>query len=87
MGQALQFGVLWAIGGALIFARGFLASVLFPGEYSAPIAALIFLFDKRTFKLGPEELMPEHQKAKAEAFARVNSLVSSMSEDQYGISP
>jgi hypothetical protein len=29
--------------------------------------------DKLTFKLGPEELMPEHLKAKAEAVARVNS--------------
>jgi ABC-2 type transport system permease protein len=42
--QALEYGVLWTIGGVLIFALGFLASVLFAGEYSAPIAAIVFLF-------------------------------------------
>jgi ABC-2 type transport system permease protein len=41
---ALQFGTLWAIGGILIFAIGFLASVLFAGEYSAAIAAIVTLF-------------------------------------------
>lgn len=41
---ALQFGALWTIGGVLIFAMGFLASVLFAGEYSAPIAAIVLLF-------------------------------------------
>lgn len=43
-GQALPFAVLWTVGGVLIFAMGFLTSVLFSGEYSAPIAAIIFLF-------------------------------------------
>jgi ABC-type transport system involved in multi-copper enzyme maturation permease subunit len=42
--HALHFGVLWTTGGVLIFALGFLASVLFAGEYSAPIAAIAFLF-------------------------------------------
>ncbi len=41
---ALQFGTLWAVGGILIFAIGFLASVLFAGEYSAAIAAIVTLF-------------------------------------------
>ncbi|KAA6459541.1 ABC transporter permease [Acidobacteria bacterium AB60] len=41
---AFQFGALWTIGGTLIFAIGFLASVLVAGEYSAAVAALVFLF-------------------------------------------
>jgi len=41
---ALQFGALWMAGGILIFAIGFFASVLFSGEYSAAIAAIILLF-------------------------------------------
>lgn len=41
---ALHFAVLWAFGGAFIFTIGFLASVLFIGEYSAPIAAVACLF-------------------------------------------
>ncbi|HLJ89789.1 MAG TPA: hypothetical protein VKZ53_23475 [Candidatus Angelobacter sp.] len=40
---ALQFGALWTVGGILIFAISFLASVLFSGEYSAAIAAIILL--------------------------------------------
>lgn len=43
-GQALHFGILWTIGGVLIFTIGFLASVLFSGEYSAAIAAMAALF-------------------------------------------
>lgn len=42
--MALQFGALWTVGGILIFAMGFLASVLFAGEYSAAIAAIALLF-------------------------------------------
>lgn len=42
--MALQFGTLWTIGGILIFTIGFLASVIFVGEYSAAIAALVILF-------------------------------------------
>ena len=41
---ALQYGALWTFGGIFIYAIGFLASVLFAGEYSAAIAALVFLF-------------------------------------------
>lgn len=41
--QALQFALLWTIGGALIFMLGFLASVLFGGEYTAPVVALLAL--------------------------------------------
>lgn len=43
-GQALEFGVLWTVGGVLLFTLGFLASVLFAGEYSAAIAAMAALF-------------------------------------------
>jgi ABC-2 type transport system permease protein len=42
--QALRFAVLWVLGGSFVFAIGFLASVLFTGEYSAPIAAVALLF-------------------------------------------
>jgi len=41
--QALQFGLLWAVGGAVIFMMGFLASSLFGGEYTAPVVALLGL--------------------------------------------
>lgn len=41
--QAAEFGVLWAVGGSLLFAMGFLCSVLFSGEYTAPIAAILCL--------------------------------------------
>jgi ABC-type transport system involved in multi-copper enzyme maturation permease subunit len=43
-GQALHYGALWTSGGVFIFAIGFLASVLFTGEYSAAIAAMTALF-------------------------------------------
>lgn len=43
-GQGLEFGVLWTIGGGVFFTMGFLASVLFSGEYSAAIAAIALLF-------------------------------------------
>lgn len=39
--QALEFALLWSIAGAFIFTLGFLASSLFPGEYIAPVAALL----------------------------------------------
>ena len=42
--QALHLAVLWAFGGAFVFTMGFLASALFNGEYSAPIAAVALLF-------------------------------------------
>jgi ABC-2 type transport system permease protein len=42
--RSIHFALLWAFGGAFIFAIGFLASVLFTGEYSAPIAAVALLF-------------------------------------------
>jgi ABC-type transport system involved in multi-copper enzyme maturation permease subunit len=42
--QAFHFAVLWAFGGSFVFTIGFLTSVLFTGEYSAPIAAVALLF-------------------------------------------
>jgi hypothetical protein len=42
--QSLHFAIRWTFGGAFVFAIGFLASVLFTGEYSAPIAAVGLLF-------------------------------------------
>jgi hypothetical protein len=38
--QAWEFALLWAAGGAVVFAIGFVASVLFGGEFSAPVVAL-----------------------------------------------
>ena len=42
--QSLHFAVLWTFGGVFVFTIGFLASTLFTGEYSAPIAAVALLF-------------------------------------------
>ena len=42
--QALHFAFLWTLGGSFVFTMGFLASTLFTGEYSAPIAAVALLF-------------------------------------------
>jgi ABC-2 type transport system permease protein len=41
--QALQFSLLWSVAGALIFSLGFLFSVVFGGEYSAPVVAFVVL--------------------------------------------
>src|SRR5262249_35519736 len=41
--QALQFSLLWSVAGTLIFAMGFLSSVVFGGEYSAPVVAFVVL--------------------------------------------
>jgi len=41
--QALEFGLLWLVGGTFVFMIGFLASTVLGGEYSAPVAALIAL--------------------------------------------
>ena len=41
--QALKFGVLWMVGGTLVFSMGFLASGVLAGEYNAPVAALLAL--------------------------------------------
>ena len=41
--QAWQFSLLWAVGGMLIFMMGFLASVLFTGESTAPVVAFLIL--------------------------------------------
>jgi ABC-type transport system involved in multi-copper enzyme maturation permease subunit len=41
LSQALQFGLLWTVGGVLIFGLGFIASAIFSGEYTAPVAAFI----------------------------------------------
>jgi len=41
--QAIQFSLLWTVGGTLVFAMAFLASVIFGGEYSAPVVAFVVL--------------------------------------------
>jgi len=41
--QALQFSLLWTVGGAFILVIGFLASTIFGGEYTAPVAAFLAL--------------------------------------------
>ena len=41
--QAWGFTILWATVGSLIFAMSLLASVLFPGEFTAPVAAILGL--------------------------------------------
>jgi ABC-2 type transport system permease protein len=42
--QAMQFAVLWAVAGGLIFMMAFIASSLFGGEYTASVVALLGLF-------------------------------------------
>ena len=39
--QALQFSLLWMVGGGALFAIGFLSSMIVGGEYSAPVVSLI----------------------------------------------
>lgn len=39
--QALRFSALWTAGSAVMFMMGFLASTIFEGEYTTPIAALL----------------------------------------------
>lgn len=41
--QAFEFSLLWTAGGAVIFAIGFMASSVFAGEYTAPVAAFLGL--------------------------------------------
>ena len=41
--QAWQFGLLWSVGGALLFAIGFWASAFFAGEYTAAVVAFLTL--------------------------------------------
>jgi ABC-2 type transport system permease protein len=41
--QAIQFSLLWTMGGAVMFSMGFLASIFLAGEYTAPVAAILFL--------------------------------------------
>jgi ABC-2 type transport system permease protein len=41
--QAWAFAILWATVGSLIFAMSLLASVLFAGEFTAPVAAILGL--------------------------------------------
>jgi ABC-2 type transport system permease protein len=54
--QAWAFAILWATVGSLIFAMAFLGSVLFAGEFTAPVAAILgltaysFLADVRPLK-------------------------------------
>jgi ABC-type transport system involved in multi-copper enzyme maturation permease subunit len=47
--QAWAFAVLWATIGSLIFAMGLLASILFTGEFTAPVAAIVFLLSYSFF--------------------------------------
>jgi ABC-type transport system involved in multi-copper enzyme maturation permease subunit len=54
--QAWAFAILWATVGSLIFAMALLASVLFAGEFTAPVVAILgltaysFLADVRPFE-------------------------------------
>jgi len=41
--QALQFALLWTVGGALVFTIALLASSIFGGEYTSPVVALLGL--------------------------------------------
>ena len=41
--EALHFSPLWFVGGAMIFALAFFLSVIFKGEYTAPVACYILL--------------------------------------------
>jgi ABC-2 type transport system permease protein len=41
--QAMQFSLLWAVGGAAIFTMGFLVSIVISGEYAAPVTAFAIL--------------------------------------------
>jgi ABC-type transport system involved in multi-copper enzyme maturation permease subunit len=41
--QALQFSLLWTICGTAFFTLGFLSSVIFPGEFTAPLVSLCAL--------------------------------------------
>jgi ABC-type transport system involved in multi-copper enzyme maturation permease subunit len=43
LSQALEFSLLWTICGAFIFMIGFLSSVVFSGEFTAPLVALFSL--------------------------------------------
>ena len=43
LSQALEFSILWTAGGAFIFVIGFIASSVFAGEYTAPVAAFLGL--------------------------------------------
>jgi ABC-2 type transport system permease protein len=47
--QAWAFAILWATVGSLIFAMGLLASVLFAGEFTAPVAAIFGLMGYSLF--------------------------------------
>ncbi len=39
--EAVQFSLLWTLGGAFLFTIGFLASIFFSGEYTASVVAVI----------------------------------------------
>jgi ABC-2 type transport system permease protein len=43
LSQALEFGLLWTVGGAVCFALGLLASTLFAGEYTAGLCSVVAL--------------------------------------------
>jgi ABC-2 type transport system permease protein len=43
LAQAAQFGILWSVCGAAIYAMALSCSALFEGEYAAPVASLVAL--------------------------------------------
>ena len=43
LAQAWQFSILWSVGGIFSYVLGFLASTIFRGEYTAPVAAFLGL--------------------------------------------
>jgi ABC-type transport system involved in multi-copper enzyme maturation permease subunit len=43
LSQALQFSLLWSVGGVIFFTVGFLSSVIFAGEFTAPVVSLLAL--------------------------------------------
>ena len=43
LSQAIQFSLLWTVGGVIFFTVGFLSSVIFAGEFTAPVASLLAL--------------------------------------------
>ena len=61
LSQALQFGLLWFAGGALFFALGFFASVVFGGEYMAGIVSLVavILYSILVDLPGVEKFVPD----------------------------
>jgi ABC-2 type transport system permease protein len=59
--QALQFGLLWLVCGALFFALGFFASVVIGGEYMAGLVSLVavVLYSVLVDLPGAERFVPD----------------------------